>query len=43
MFEYMDDRLGFVDTISDQAYVMDDFGNAVSVPFTMQYLYFSEH
>ena len=37
VFQYMDDRLGFVDTFSDEAYVMDDFGNAVWVPFSMQH------
>jgi hypothetical protein len=43
MLKYMDDRLGFVDTKSDQAYVMDDFGNAIWVPFCLFATYFSEH
>ena len=40
---WMDDRLGLIDTISDEAFVMDDFGNAVWVPFSLPGWYFQSH
>lgn len=40
--EYMDDRLGFVDTTTDQSYMMDDFGNLKRVPFDIGGFYFQE-
>lgn len=38
-----DDRLGMLDPVTDSMYVADDFGNAVSVPFSLPPFYFSEH
>lgn len=34
---------GFFDPIADAAYVMDDFGNAVQVPYCMYQSYWQEH
>lgn len=39
---YMDDRLGFVDA-NDSAWVMDDFGQLVRVPFTLPQWFFQSH
>jgi hypothetical protein len=43
MLIFSDDRLGYVDTHTDTMYTMDDYGNAVYVPFCFQYHYFQEH
>lgn len=42
MLIYDDQRLGFVDTVTDRAYVMDDYGNLVRVPFIIGHWYWSE-
>ena len=39
-FIYMDDRLGFVETNTDTAWTMDDYGTLVSVPFTLPQWFF---
>jgi hypothetical protein len=39
-FQYMDDRLGFVETVSDTAWTMDDFGMLVRVPFSLPDFWF---
>jgi hypothetical protein len=39
-FQYMDDRLGFVETVSDTAWAMDDFGMLVRVPFSLPDFWF---
>jgi hypothetical protein len=42
MYSYMNDRLGFVDSYTDWAYVMDDYGNLVHVPFCLGMFYWQE-
>ena len=39
---YMYDRLGFIGVFDDHAYMMDDFGNAVPVPFSLGLWYFQD-
>jgi hypothetical protein len=39
----MDDRLGLVDPITDRAFVMNDFGDAIEVPFSLPRWYFQSH
>ena len=42
MLTYSDCRLGIIDTVEDQMYVMDDFGTLIRVPFCFGYHYFQE-
>jgi hypothetical protein len=37
------DRLGMLDVEQDEAYVMDEFGTLVWVPFSLPSWYFQEH
>lgn len=39
--EYMDDRLGFVD-VFDHAWIMNDFGTLIKVPFCIPYWYWQD-
>ena len=40
--DYMDDRIGFYERISDTAWVMDDYGNLVRVSFCLPVWFFQE-
>lgn len=42
-FIYMDDRLGFVETESDTAWMMDDYGMLVPVRFSLPQWNFQSH
>lgn len=42
MLTYMDDHFGLVDLVQDLAYVMDDYGDAVCVPFGLPSYYWQE-
>ena len=42
MLTQLDDCLGYVDEF-DFAYVMDNYGNAVRVPFSLGVYYFQDH
>jgi hypothetical protein len=39
---YMDDHFGLVDRETDLAYVMDDFGEAIEVPFSLPAYYWQD-
>jgi hypothetical protein len=39
---YMDDHFGLVDAKNDRAYEIDDFGNAVEVPWSVQSYYWQD-
>lgn len=39
---YFSQRLGFYEPLTDHAYVMDDYGNAVRVPYTLPIWYWQE-
>jgi len=43
MYEYVEGRLGILDTISNYMYIMDGFGNLVLVSYTLHNGYFQEH
>lgn len=43
IYKYMDDRIGFFSYPDDDAYVMDDFGVLVEVPWTLETFYWQEH
>ncbi len=43
MFISSEERVGYVDTVNDQMYVMDDFGYLILVPFCLFQGYFQEH
>lgn len=42
MLTYMDNWFGLVDREADQAYTMDDYGNAMHVPFYLPSFYWQE-
>lgn len=42
MFTYLDDRLGFTDILNDIAYVMDDYGTLIEVPYCIGSWYWQE-
>jgi hypothetical protein len=43
MFIFSDDRLGYVDTVEDLMYCMDDFGDLILTEFCLFNGYFQEH
>lgn len=43
MLEYMDDHFGLIHRESDMAYVMNELGDAIWVPFGLPNFYWQEH
>ena len=43
MFDRFDDSIGYYDSVNDAAFIADDFGDLILIPFTIPAYFWQNH